>query len=406
VSTQTPPGGSGGLPPTQERSRGNTLVYALAPLVVLVVVLLVFVRTDPLSSVRPETPPVEELTITRAVLSNEPSHIELSITNGGPDPVTIAQVLVDDAYWRYTIEPGNEISRLGRATVALDYPWVEGEPLAITLISSTGVKFTHEVAVATETPEGTARTLWVFTLIGIFVGVIPVMLGITWLPFLRRLPQKWVDFFLALTAGLLVFLAVDAVHEALEVSVDVPGAFQGVGLIVLGIVGALAALYAVDGWMRSRRQGGLTPLYVSGLIALGIGLHNLGEGLAIGAAFAVGEVGLTSFLIIGFMLHNVTEGLGIVSPLARSRPSIKALVGLGLLAGLPTIVGAWSGGLAYSPTLSVLFLSIGAGAIVQVVWEIAKLLRQGSKEATAPLNAIGFAVGVLVMYLTGLAVAA
>ncbi len=401
---------------TPERSRGSALVYALAPLIVLAVVVLVFVRTDPLSSVRPEVPPVEELTITRATLSTDPTHIELSVTNGGPDPVTIAQVLIDDAYWNYTIDPGNEISRLGRATIGFNYPWVEGEPLAITLISRNGVKFTHEIAVATETPQGNAHTLWVFTLVGIFVGVIPVMLGITWLPFLRRLPQKWVDFFLALTAGLLVFLGVDAVAEAVEVSEAVPGAFQGLGLIVLGIVGALAALYAVDGWMRGRRQGrgsggvprdgGLTPLYISGLIALGIGLHNLGEGLAIGAASALGEVGLTAFLIIGFMLHNVTEGLGIVSPLARARPSLKALVGLGLLAGLPTVVGAWSGGLAYSPTLAVLFLAIGAGAIIQVVWEIAKLLRRESKEATAPLNAIGFLAGVLVMYLTGLAVAA
>lgn len=152
--------------------------------------------------------------------------------------------------------------------------------------------------------------------------------------------------------------------------------------------------------------GELTPLYVAGLIALGIGLHNFGEGLAIGAAFSLGEVGLTKFLIIGFMLHNVTEGLGIVSPLARSRPSLGALLGLGLLAGVPTIVGAWSGGLAYSPVLSVLFLSIGAGAIVQVVWEIAKLLGQGKREVSAPLNAIGFAAGVLVMYVTGVAVAA
>ena len=388
------------------RSRGRALIYALAPLVVLAVVVLVFVRTDPLSSVRPETPPVEELTITRAVLHRDPNTIELSVTNGGPDPVTIAQDQVDDAYWRYRIEPGNEIRRLGRATISLDYPWVEGEPLVVTLISRNGVKFTHEIAVAVATPEGGAHTLWVFTLIGIFVGVIPVMLGISWLPFLRRLPQRWVDFFLALTAGLLVFLAVDAVDEALEVAGDVPGAFQGVGLIVLGVVGALAALYAVDGWMRSRREGGLTPLYISGLIALGIGLHNLGEGLAIGAAFTLGEVGLTAFLVIGFMLHNITEGLGIVSPLARARPSLRSLVGLGLLAGVPTILGAWSGGLAYSPTLSVLFLAIGAGAIVQVVWEIAKLLRRESKEAAAPLNAVGFAVGVLVMYLTGLAVAA
>jgi zinc transporter ZupT len=392
--------------PDTKRSPGSTVALALAPLIVLVLVVIAFVQTDPLKSLRPELPPVEELTITRAVLDEDPPHITLSVTNGGPDPVTIAQVQVDEAYWGFEIDPGPEIKRLGRATVDIDYPWVEGEPVGVTLISSNGVKFDHEVAVATQTPRTSGRTIWTFTLVGIFVGIIPVLLGIAWLPFLRRLPQRWVDFFLALTAGLLVFLAVDAVDEALEVAGDVPGAFQGVGLVVIGIVAALAALYAVDGWMRNRRGGELTPLYVSGLIALGIGLHNLGEGLAIGAAFAIGEVGLTAFLIIGFMLHNVTEGLGIVSPLARSRPTIGSLIGLGLLAGVPTIIGAWSGGLAYSPTLSVLFLAIGAGAIIQVVWEIGKLLRRGSKEAAAPLNAIGFAAGVLVMYLTGLAVSA
>lgn len=389
-----------------ERSRGSTLVLALAPLVVLALVVLVFLKTDPLSGIRGDAPPVEALSITRADLISDPRGIELSVTNGGPEPVTIAQVLVDDAYWNYEISGGTKLDRLDRATVKIPYPWIDGETHHIALISSSGVKFEHEVAVAVETPRGTARTLWAFTLIGIFVGVIPVLLGITWLPFLRRLPQRWVDFFLALTAGLLVFLAVDALDEALEVAADVPGAFQGVGLVVLGIVGALAALYAVDGAMRRRRGGELTPLYVAGLIALGIGLHNFGEGLAIGAAFSLGEVGLTKFLIIGFMLHNVTEGLGIVSPLARSRPSLGALLGLGLLAGVPTIVGAWSGGLAYSPVLSVLFLSIGAGAIVQVVWEIAKLLGQGKREVSAPLNAIGFAAGVLVMYVTGVAVAA
>jgi len=346
--------------PERSRSpRGNAIVYALAPLVVLAVVVLVFVRTDPLKSIRPHTPPVEELTVTRSVLQTNPNRIVLSVTNGGPSAVTVAQVQVDDAYWRYSIDPGPRIGRLGRATITIGYPWVEGEPVAVKLVSSTGISFTHEIAVATRTPSTNAHTLWVFTLIGLFVGVIPVLLGITWLPFMRRLPQKWVDFFLALTAGLLVFLAVDAINEAIDVSGNVPGAFQGIGLIVLGVVGALAALFAVDGWMRARRGGDLTPLYVSGLIALGIGLHNLGEGLAIGAAFSLGEVGLTAFLVIGFMLHNVTEGLGIISPLARSRPAIRSLVALGLLAGLPTIVGAWSGGLAYSPTLSVLFLSVG-----------------------------------------------
>jgi zinc transporter ZupT len=222
----------------------------------------------------------------------------------------------------------------------------------------------------------------------------------------RRLPDHWVRFFLALTAGLLVFLAVDALDEALEAAEGVAGAFQGVGLIVVGVVGALAALYALDGWMRQRRAGDLSPMYVSLLIAVGIGLHNLGEGLAIGAAYALGEVGLTAFLVLGFTLHNVTEGLGIVTPLARARPGLAQLAGLGAVAGVPTIVGTWSGGLAYSPILAVLFLSIGAGAIVQVVWEIGKLLTRGGKPLSAPLNSLGFAAGILVMYLTGLAVTA
>ncbi len=389
----------------EERSRGSTIVLALVPLALLALGIVLLVQLDPLSSVRQDVPPVEELTITNAVLENDPQRIVLSVTNGGPDPVTIAQVLIDDAYWTYDIDDGNELGRLARSKVTIPYPWVEGETHHVVLISSSGVKFEHEIAVATETPRNSGRSILAFTLIGLFVGVIPVALGMLWLPFLRRMPQRWIDFFLALTAGLLVFLAVDALHEALEVTEAVPGAFQGVGLIVLGIVGALATLYAIDGWLR-RRRGELTPLYVSMLIALGIGLHNLGEGLAIGAAFAIGETGLTTFLILGFMLHNVTEGLGIVSPLARSRPSLRSLVGLGLLAGVPTIAGAWSGGIAYSPVLSVLFLSIGAGAIVQVVWEIAKLLGQGKREISAPLNTIGFAAGVLLMYVTGLAVAA
>jgi zinc transporter ZupT len=332
--------------------------------------------------------------------------MELTVRNGGPDPVTIAQVLVDEAYWNYDIAPDARIERLSKATIHIPYPWVDGEAHEVKLLSSTGVPFTHEIAVAVETPETTGSTLLTFTLLGIFVGVIPVFLGLTWLPFVRRLPDRWVRFFLALTAGLLVFLAVDALDEALEAAGGVAGAFQGLGLIVIGFVVALAALYALDGWLRERRKGKLSPLYIAMLIAIGIGLHNLGEGLAIGAAYSLGEVGLTAFLVLGFTLHNVTEGLGIVTPLARARPSIGSLIGLGVIAGVPTILGTWSGGLAYSPILAVLFLSIGAGAIVQVVWEIGKLLTGEGKPLSAPLNAVGFAAGILVMYLTGLAVTA
>jgi zinc transporter, ZIP family len=390
----------------EQRSRSplSTWALGLLPVIVLAGVLLAFVRTNPLASLRRNAPPVEELTIERVTFQKQPLGVVVYVTNGGPHAVTVAQVKVDDAYWNYRISPKPRIPRLGRATIHLPYPWVEGEPLSISLISTTGINFTHTVAVAVETPGVTGRTLLTFTLLGLFVGVLPVLIGVGWFPFIRRLHVRWVNFFLALTAGLLVFLAVEALDEGLSAAGNVPGAFQGVGLVVLGVVGALAALYAADGAMR-RRRGTLSPYYVAGLIALGIGLHNLGEGLAIGASFALGQIGLGTFLILGFTLHNVTEGLGIVTPLAKSQPTIGQLVGLGLLAGLPTIIGTWTGGLVYSPILAVLFLSVGAGAIIQVVWEIGKLLTREGAQLSAPLNALGFAGGILLMYLTGLAVA-
>ncbi len=114
---------------------------------------------------------------------------------------------------------------------------------------------------------------------------------------------------------------------------------------------------------------------VATLIALGIGLHNLGEGLAIGAAFATGAAALGSFLVVGFTLHNITEGDGIAAPLLRGEmPGLLTFFGLAVLAGSPAILGTWIGSLAFSPFLAALFLSLGAGAILQVIWEVSKLL--------------------------------
>ena len=137
-------------------------------------------------------------------------------------------------------------------------------------------------------------------------------------------------------------------------------------------------------------------------LAIGIGLHNLGEGLAIGGAMVLGEIALSTFLIIGFTLHNTTEGLAIVAPLARERPRIPYLLALGLVAGAPAIAGTWIGGFVSSPLASIVFLSIGAGAVFQVVVIIAKLADQpGRGFLTGPAVA-GIAVGMLVMYLTAL----
>jgi zinc transporter ZupT len=143
------------------------------------------------------------------------------------------------------------------------------------------------------------------------------------------------------------------------------------------------------------------------LIALGIGLHNLGEGLALGAAYALGQATLGAFLMIGFMLHNTTEGLGIVAPIARDAPRLKTLVALGLLAGGPTVLGAWLGGLAYSPLYATLFLSVGAGAIAQVIIALYRVVsREVEGSIWTPYTAGGVVAGMLVMYGTGLFVAA
>ena len=375
------------------------------PLALLALVVLAVLRFGPANLARDTFPPVEELTIERLSFP-QPGVIHASVVNGGPEPVTIAQVMVDQAYWVHNLNGDRTVDRLGRREITLRYPWVAGEPVTVALVTSTGLTFSRVTDVAVRTPTPDARYLLTFALIGIYVGVIPVFIGLLWLPFLRGIDRKWVDFFLALTIGLLVFLGVDAVAEALETAALVPSAFQGLSLALLGVVGAPLIISAI-GKLR-HGDGARTPLYVATLVALGIGLHNLGEGLAIGTAYASGAVALGAFLVIGFLLHNTTEGLGIVAPLGRERPTFTQLALLGLLAGAPTIFGAWIGGFTYSPALTTLFFALGAGAVAQVVWELWRMFRKrdASGGLFSPLNTAGLLLGMLVMYVTGLLVPA
>ena len=366
--------------------------------------LAVFVRVGPIGVFRAAFPPIEELTFERIAFP-EPGLIRVHMVNGGPEPVTVAQVIVDDAYWEHTVAPDRLVGRLDDIVVDIPYPWVDGDPLIVSIVSSTGVTFTQEVAVATQSPQINRSYVVTFALLGVYVGVIPVFLGLLWLPFLAGVSTRWVDFFLSFTVGLLLFLGVDALEGALDLTGQVASAFQGVGLIVLGVVGTPLAIHTLSRW--GRRGSAISPLGLSALIAIGIGLHNLGEGLAIGSSYAVGEVALGTSLVFGFLLHNTTEGLGIVAPLARSRPSYVKLAALGLIAGVPTIFGTWIGGFSYSPTASVLFLAIGAGAIVQVIVVLGRSMGSHGREGLrGPLNAAGLVAGLIVMYTTGLFVAA
>jgi zinc transporter, ZIP family len=383
----------------------QTVLLALLPLLLLGGLLAMLVVTGAGLGDR-AAPPIEELTIDRITLPARDMMV-VEVTNGGVDPVTVAQVLVDDAYWSFSIAPGPEIPRLGRATITIPYPWVQDEAHFIRLLSANGVAFDGEVTVATVTPAPDWSTVWRYAVLGIYVGFIPVGLGLMWYPFLRRLGRSGMQAVLALTVGLLVFLLFDTVAEALELVAAVPGVFGGAPLVFMVALLTFLALIALGSRSKGRT---ISRLGVSYRIALGIGLHNLGEGLAIGAAFALGEAALGTFLVIGFTLHNITEGIGIAAPIARERPKLWHFVALAALAGLPAVLGVWIGGFIFNNLAAALFLAIGAGAIAQVVYEVARLIARQSNEEGAPLLSPatfgGFAAGVVIMYATALLVAA
>ncbi len=383
-----------------------TWLVALIPLGLLATMLAIFAFINPLQAFSTNLPPVESLSVQRIQVT--PEGFRFDVVNGGPEEVTIAQVMVDNAFWSFNIEPSATVPRLGTSTVTMQYPWVEGEPHAIVLVTSTGTTFEGQVGIATETPQPGLSQFVTYGLLGIYVGVIPVILGMAWFPAMRRLGKRGLNVILALTVGLLVFLFVDTLLEAFEVSGQLPEVYQGVPLALFAGLLTWLAISAISARGQRKAEANADPakrrLFVATLIALSIGLHNLGEGLAIGAAFALGEAALGSFLVIGFTLHNITEGVGIAAPLTKDRPKLAQFALLALLAGGPATIGAWIGGFAYSPLLSVIFLGIGVGAIFQVIIEVGRLiLRDAEKLGESAFhwaNVAGLAAGIALMYGT------
>jgi zinc transporter ZupT len=395
-------------PVTREnRFSAMKVLLALVPLLLLAGVVGVILATDAGLGDR-QAPPIETLNVSRITLP-APGMIEMEVINDGPDPITIAQVLVDEAYWQFTMEPAGTLDRLQSATIAIPYPWVEDEAHAIALVSETGVVFEAEIPVAIESPRADSGSFARFALVGLYVGIVPVALGLLWYPTLRQLGRKGMNFVLALTIGLLVFLVVDMWDAAQEVALGVAGSFEAPVLIPLLALMTAALLVVVGHSLRGtgRGSGGLPLAYQ---IATGIGLHNLGEGLAIGAAFALGEAALGVFLIVGFTLHNVTEGVGIAAPVVRDRPALWHFAALAAIAGLPAIVGTWIGAFVYSPLWTTVFLAIGIGAILQVIVEVGRLILRDHARAGEPgltwTTFSGFTAGLAVMYLTALLVTA
>ena len=377
----------------------RSLLWIVLPLAALAMAVGWLVVADPLRGFNNGAPPVENLSFERTIL--DAGGLDVLVRAGGSQPMTIAQVQVDDAYWQFTQDPPGPIARGSTAWIHLPFPWVLGEAHAVRIVTNTGATFDHEIAVAVATPSTDRASLVAQALLGVFVGIVPVAIGLMFYPALKGVGRNGMNFLLALTVGLLAFLLVDALDDALELAGEAAALFQGPTMVVLAATGSFLLLMAVG-----RRHGAPTGLALATYIALGIGLHNLGEGLAIGAAFAAGAAGLGTFLVLGFTLHNITEGIGIAAPILKERPPLRTFASLTLLAGGPAVMGLWIGSLAFAPQWSALALAIGAGAILQVIVEVTALLRRGSGAAPgfSPAIVAGLAFGVGFMYATAMLV--
>jgi zinc transporter ZupT len=402
---------------TATRQRPSWLM-GLLPVVILAAAIGLFVALDAPGLDRIGVPQ-EELAVERTVL--EPGQIQLHVRNDGADPVEIKQAIVNDAFTSFT-QTKEEIGRLSGSEVDIQFPWIEGENYEVMLLTATGATIDHSIEAAVETPDADVGFYGLMALIGIYVGVIPIAIGMLWLPWVRTVDARWMRFLLAFTVGLLAFLGIDALLEGTELAGQGPEAFGGAALVWLGAVGAYLALAGVDAWLKGRAraaEAAATDAAEAGsgagarrlgeraalLVAIGIGLHNLGEGLAIGSAYAIGSLALGAALVVGFALHNTTEGLAIVAPVARSGSArLRTLALYGLIAGAPAILGAWVGASAFHPSLAAFMFGIGAGAIAQVVVQIAPSIRADDGRLLNPVAASGLLVGLVVMYATGLMV--
>ncbi len=392
--------------PSSRLERLPAWTLALVPLVLIIGALGAFAAFGSSTLGDRVGPPAEELAVERTVL--HPGKIILTLRDTGPDPVRIGQVFVNDAYVDFT-SAKQEVGHLGTQQLTLDYPWQDGSPVAMTMVTATGVTIEHTIEAAVETPSADRGFFGLMALIGLYIGILPVLLGMLFLPLLRRLDARWVQLAMAVTIGLLGFLVIDGSLEGLDIADQSSGAFGGKALVIIGAALAYFALTAIDRFLRARQDAadadGTSGSRLALMVSIGIGLHNLGEGLAIGSAYAIGALALGAFLIIGFAIQNTTEGLAVVAPLSTERPTLRRLALLGTIAGGPAILGTLIGATAFNAELAALLIGVGVGAVIQVIQQIVPAMRDRAGRTLYPASIGGILVGGAALYLTGLLVA-
>jgi zinc transporter, ZIP family len=386
-----------------QNSKVKLVASGIIPFV-LVILLIAFIF-GPGSYMLDLGTPLPEITIEQVNFVDR--EIQVTVRNTGPISVEVVMADVNDRIQPSAIEPDRFLDRFETALVRIPFEWNEAEPYIIGLTVEDGTRFEKEIEAAALSLEPSGDLIVFFAIIGTYVGIIPVMIGLLWLPFIKRISKAKYNFFLAITVGLLLFLAIDAIEEAVEVSDEfLATSFNGALLITTIVIISFLGLYYSGNKLveRSKSSPYSKPIAMGLMIAIGIGLHNFGEGLAIGASVGLGEIAFSTFLIVGFALHNTSEGFAIAAPMAKGKPMIGKLFGLGLIAGAPAIFGAWLGGFLFSPFAAIVFLSIGAGAIFQVVVSILRWIREGDKGLSSASVAAGVAIGLAIMYLTSILV--
>ena len=386
----------------QKSSKGRILVSGLIPFFLLIIMIAYIF--GPGSELLDLGTPLPEITLEKIEFMD--SEIQVTVRNTGPISVEVVMADVNDRIQPAAIEPDRFLNRYETALVRIPFEWNEAEPYIIGLTIDDGTRFEREIQAAAPALKPDLEFVGFFAIIGTYVGIIPVLIGLLWLPFIKKISKSKYHFFLALTVGLLLFLGIDSIEEAIDVDDEnLSGSFNGTLLIATTVILSFLGLYYTSEKLTSRADSIRIskPIAIGLMIAIGIGLHNFGEGLAIGAAVGLGSIAFSTFLIVGFALHNTTEGLAIAAPISRGKPTIGKLLGLGLIAGAPAIFGAWVGGFAFSPFSSVIFLSVGAGAIFQVIVIILKWIREeGDSNLSSAAVASGIAIGLLIMYLTSI----
>lgn len=234
--------------------------------------------------------------------------------------------------------------------------------------------------------------------LGTIAGVFPIYLGIVLALFIAKSLDRSLEGYLTgVATGVLVYLFFDLMHEAVEQTgaKDFLSWVAFLGSLMVGYVG----LVLIEQRQQGRNRTEPSKLFLPYMIALGMGLHNLGEGLAIGAAYMQGEWVLGGLLIMGFALHNGTEGFAIIGSAGKSKPGLKDILLLGLLAGLPTCLGTVISGFAVSPYFTIMFFALAAGSLLYVILSLTTIFYTASRRVQCSW---GVFTGISLMFVTAM----